>query len=222
MELSAYYPIWDALTPAQQDLLRQTAVLRQVPKGTMIHSGSMDCAGMLLIQAGQLRGYILSEEGRQVTVYRLFDREICILSASCILRSIQFEIFIQAEKDTQLWTIPPEVFQQLMEQSAPVANYTREIMEARLSDVMWLVEQVMWRSMDSRVAAFLLEEAAIEQTDLLKITHETIANHLGTHREVVTRMLRYFQAEGLVNLSRGAIELTNHNKLQKIVGDLSN
>lgn len=217
MELSTYYPIWDSLSADQQNLLRRTAVRRQVPKGTMIHSGSMDCAGMLLIQSGQLRGYILSEEGRQVTVYRLFDREICILSASCILRSIQFEIFIQAEKDTVLWAIPPEVFDQLMTQSAPAANYTREIMEARLSDVMWLVEQVMWRSMDSRVAAFLLEEASIEGTNLLKITHETIANHLGTHREVVTRMLRYFQAEGLINLSRGVVELVDAQKLRSIV-----
>lgn len=217
MELSKYYPIWDALTAEQQDLLRRTAVCRQVPKGTMIHSGSMDCAGMLLIQSGQIRGYILSEEGRQVTVYRLFDWEICILSASCILRSIQFEIFIQAEKDTVLWAIPPEVFDQLMNQSAPAANYTREIMEARLSDVMWLVEQVMWRSMDSRVAAFLLEEASIENSNLLKITHETIANHLGTHREVVTRMLRYFQTEGLVTLSRGAVELVDESKLRSII-----
>lgn len=217
MSLSSYYPVWDKLTEEQQNLLRQTASLRQVPKGTMVHSGSMDCSGMLLIQSGQLRGYILSEEGRQVTVYRLFDRDISILSASCILRSIQFEIFIQAEKDTLLWTIPPEVFQTLMEQSAPVANYTREIMETRLSDVMWLVEQVMWRSMDSRVASFLLDEAAIEATNLLKITHETIANHLGTHREVVTRMLRYFQAEGLVNLSRGTVELLDPKKLRNIV-----
>lgn len=217
MSLSSYYPVWDKLTEEQQNLLRQTASLRQVTKGTMVHSGSMDCSGMLLIQSGQLRGYILSEEGRQVTVYRLFDRDISILSASCILRSIQFEIFIQAEKDTLLWTIPPEVFQTLMEQSAPVANYTREIMETRLSDVMWLVEQVMWRSMDSRVASFLLDEAAIEATNLLKITHETIANHLGTHREVVTRMLRYFQAEGLVNLSRGTVELLDPKKLRNIV-----
>ena len=217
MEFSTYYPIWDSLSADQQELLRRTAVRRQVPKGTMIHSGSMDCSGMLLIQSGQLRGYILSEEGRQVTVYRLFDREICILSASCILRSIQFDIFIQAEKDSVLWAIPPEVFEQLMEQSAPAANYTREIMEARLSDVMWLVDQVMWRSMDSRVAAFLLEEASIEGSNLLKITHETIANHLGTHREVVTRMLRYFQAEGLIHLSRGTVELVDSQKLRNII-----
>ena len=100
-----------------------------------------------------------------------------------------------------------------MEQSAPLSNYTNEVMAARFSEVMWLVEQVMWKSMDKRVAAFLLEEAAIEKTDRLSITHETIANHLGTHREVVTRMLRYLQDEGMVRLSRGSVELLNEKNL---------
>jgi len=130
-----------------------------------------------------------------------------------MLRSVQFDITIQAEKDTRLWVIPAEVYRQVMEQSAPAANYTNEVMAARFSEVMWLMEQVMWKSLDKRVAAFLLAEAAIEGGNRLSITHETIANHLGTHREVVTRMLRYFQGEGMVKLSRGAIELLDEQKL---------
>ena len=105
-----------------------------------------------------------------------------------------------------------------MEQSAPLSNYTNEVMAARFSEVMWLVEQVMWKSMDKRVAAFLLEEAAIEKTDRLSITHETIANHLGTHREVVTRMLRYLQRENMVKLARGAVEITDRTGLEALSG----
>ena len=103
-----------------------------------------------------------------------------------------------------------------MEESAPVSNYTNELMATRFSEVMWLMEQVMWKSLDKRVAAFLLEEMSIEGTDQLKITHETIANHLGSHREVITRMLRYFQNEGMVKLSRGTIEITNAEKLEEL------
>ena len=103
-----------------------------------------------------------------------------------------------------------------MEESAPVANYTNELMATRFSDVMWLIEQIMWKSMDKRVAAFLLEETSIEGTDELKITHESIANHLGSHREVITRMLRYFQNEGMVKLSRGTIVLTDAQKLEQL------
>ena len=132
------------------------------------------------------------------------------------MRSIQFEATVEAEKDTDLWVIPAEIYQSIMEKSAPVSNYTNELMASRFSDVMWLMEQVMWKSLDKRVAAFLLEEASIEETHQLKITHEYIANHLGSHREVITRMLRYFQNEGMVKLSRGVIEITAIEKLEKL------
>ncbi len=213
MEFSEYFPIWNQLKPWQQETVSAKVTFRTVKKGAMLHSGT-DCTGLLLIKAGQLRAFILSKEGREVTIYRLFDRDLCLFSASCVLRSIQFDITVTAEKDTELWIIPADVYKQLMEQSAAVSNYTNEIMASRFSEVMWLLEQIMWNSMDKRVASFLLEEAAIEGADLLHITHESIANHLGTHREVVTRMLRYFQSEGMVRLSRGAVELTDRTKLE--------
>ena len=213
MEFQSCFPIWEKLTADQQGRILDSVASRQIKKGTVIHNGSADCTGLLVVRSGQLRAYILSDEGREVTVYRLFDRDVCLFSASCILRSAQFDITIEAEKDTDFWIIPPEVYQSIMEESAPVANYTNEIMASRFSEVMWLVEQILWKSMDKRVAAFLLEESAIEGADRLAITHETIARHLGTHREVVTRMLRYFQGEGLVRLSRGIVELLDRERL---------
>ena len=213
MTFSDYFPIWGKLNQDQQERLLGSLMLRTVPKGTILHNGDMDCTGLLLVKSGQLRAYILSEEGREITLYRLFDRDMCLFSASCILRSIQFEVTIEAEKDTELWVIPPEVYQRLMEESAPVANYTNELMADRFSEVMWLMEQVMWKSLDKRLAAFLLEEAAIEGTHALRITHEAIANHLGSHREVITRMLRYFQNEGMVTLSRGMVTILDGGKL---------
>ncbi len=212
MEFQDCLPIWAKLSEAQRGRILASLVYRQVKKGTVLHSGA-DCTGLLLVESGQLRAYILSEEGREVTVYRLFDRDICLFSASCMLRSAQFDITIEAERDTGLWVIPAEVYRGVMEESAPAANYTNEVMAARFSEVMWLVEQVLWRSMDKRVAAFLLDEAAIEGTARLSITHEAIARHLGTHREVVTRMLRYFQGEGMVSLSRGTVELLDEKRL---------
>ena len=218
MTFQDVFPIWDKLQPDQQDRMLNALVFRLVKKGTILHNGDADCTGLLLVKSGQLRAYMLSAEGREITLYRLFDRDLCLFSASCMMRSIQFEVTIQAEKDTELWVIPAEVYQSIMEESAPVANYTNELMASRFSEVMWLMEQVMWKSMDKRIAAFLLDESAIEGTAVLKITHETIANHLGTHREVVTRLLRYFQSEGAVQLRRGSIELTDLNKLREISG----
>ena len=218
MTFQDYFPIWNKLQTDQQDRIRSNLNFRTVKKGTILHNGDMDCTGLLLVKAGQLRAYILSDEGREITIYRLFDRDLCLFSASCIMRSIQFEVTIQAEKDTDLWVIPAEVYQDIMETSAPVANYTNELMASRFSEVMWLMEQVMWKSMDKRVAAFLLEECAIEGTCALKITHEAIANHLGSHREVITRMLRYFQSEGVVKLSRGMVTVVDTARLEKLRG----
>jgi len=218
MELEQFFSVWNRLTPDQQALLSGSAFRRTVPKGMVIHNGDMDCTGLILVRSGQLRAYILSEEGREITIYRLFERDLCLFSASCIMRSIQFEITIEAEKQTDLWVIPPEIYKQVMEESAPLANFTGEIMAARFSEVMWLIEQVMWKSIDKRLAAFVLDEAAIEGTNCLKITHEIIGNHMGSPREVVTRMLRYFQNEGMVTLSRGVVELVDENALRELAG----
>ena len=216
MNFQSYFPIWNKLTTSQQERILGGLMERKIRKGTVIHNGNMDCTGLLLVKSGQLRAYILSDEGREITIYRLFDRDMCLFSASCIMRSIQFEITIETEKDTELWMIPAEIYRSIMEESAPVSNYTNELMATRFSDVMWLMEQVMWKSLDKRLAMFLLEEMSIEGKNQLKITHETIANHLGSHREVITRMLRYFQNEEMVKLSRGMIEITNKKKLEEL------
>ena len=216
MEFQNYFPIWDKLTLTQKEKIAGGAVRRIAAKGTVLHNGSADCTGLLLVEQGQLRAYILSDEGREITLYRLFDRDICLFSASCMMRSIQFEVMIEAEKDTALWIVPTEIYQNVMQESAPVSNFTNEIMATRFSEVMWLIEQIMWKSFDKRLAAFLLKESALEETPVLKITHEAIANHLGTAREVVTRMLRYFQSEGMVKLARGTVEITDAGKLQQM------
>ena len=218
MPFQDYFPIWEKLEPAQQNRLLDSLIARKVEKGTVIHNGSMDCTGLLVVESGQLRAYILSDEGREITLYRLFDRDICLLSASCMIRSIQFDVTVVAEKDTRLWIIPAEVYKGVMESSAPTANFTNELMATRFTDVMWLIEQIMWKSLDKRLAAFLLEEAAIEGSNELKITHEAIANHMGSHREVITRMLRYFQGEGLVRLSRGMVAILDEERLKGMAG----
>ena len=216
MDIAQYFPMWEQLTKQEQETLSQAASYQTVKKGTVLHNGASDCTGLLLVCSGQLRAYILSEEGREITLYRLFEMDICLFSASCIMHSVQFDVTIEAEKDSSFWLVPTETYQQIMKTSAPLANYTNEIMASRFSDVMWLMEQVMWKSFDQRLAAFLLEEAALEGGEQLKMTHEIIGNHLGSAREVVTRMLRYFQNEGMVKLSRGVVEITDRKKLEKL------
>ena len=216
MSIAQFFPVFDKLTPQQQQMVLDYTAIRTVPAGTVVHNGSVECTGFLLVRSGQLRAYTLSEEGREVTIYRLFDHDCCLFSAACIMSSLQFEVIIETEKDSEIFIIPPSIYQKLMNESLPVSKYTNELMATRFSDIMWLMEQIMWKSFDKRLAAFLLEETNIEGTNLLKVTHEKIANHMGTAREVVTRMLRYFQSEGMVKLTRGTIEITDKKKLESL------
>lgn len=215
MSFSEYFPSWDKLTENEKSKLSDAAVPRAISAGTVIHNGSEDCTGLFLIKSGQLRAYILSEEGREITLYRLFEMDMCLFSASCMMNSIQFDITIEAEKDTELWVIPSGLYNSLMQDSAILANITNELMSTRFSEVMWLIEQILWKSFDKRLAEFLLDEANIEGSNTLKMTHEKIANHLGTAREVVTRMLRYFQGENLVKITRGTIEIIDEEGLRE-------
>ena len=219
MSIAQYFPVFSKLTSQQQQMLMDYTIIRKVSAGTVVHNGAIECTGFLLVRTGQLRAYTLSSERREVTVYRLFDHDCCLFSAACIMSSLQFEVIIEAEKDSEIFIVPPAVFQKLMNESLPVSKYTNDLMATRFSDVMWLMDQIMWKSFDKRLAAFLLEECAIEDTKLLKVTHEKIANHMGTAREVVTRMLRYFQSEGLVKLTRGAIEIIDEAGLEALQDD---
>ncbi len=216
MELRETFPFWDQLSASQQALITQRAVLREVPAGAVLSGAGTDCVGLLVLRSGRLRAYVLSQDGREVTLYRLTAGEICLFSASCVLGTAQMDLTVEAEQDSTVWVIPPDVFRQISHESAAAAGYVNTLMARRFSEVMWLVEQVMWQSMDRRLAAFLLEESELEHTDTLRLTHEQIANHLGTAREVVTRMLRYFQSEGMVRLSRGTVAITDRRRLEAL------
>ena len=216
MSIGNYFPIWNKLSESHRQRIEELADFRTVPAGTVIHDGNPNCLGLVLVRSGQLRAYMLSEEGREVTISRFFEMDLCLFSASCVMPSMQFDVLIEAEKDSQIWVIPACLYQNLMNESIALASYSRDLISGHFSELMWLMEQIMWKSFDKRLAAFLLEEAAVEDSLCLKLTHEKIANHMGTAREVVTRMLRYFQSEGMVTLTRGTVELTDQKKLQTL------
>ena len=214
--LNTWIPGWGQLTPAQQTRLSEAARPRAFSAGELIHNGDADCVGLLLVKSGRLRVFILSEDGREITLYRLLPGEICLFSASCMMPQIAFAVTVTAEAPSEVLVLPPDVYKAVMAESAPLANFTNELIAARFSDVMWLIEQILWKSFDRRLAAFLLAEAKLEHSATLHLTHEAIANHMGTAREVVTRMLRYFQGEGWVKLARGTLQLTDEPSLRAL------
>ena len=216
MEFAEYLPFWNKLTAEQKQRIENVIEFRQIKKDTHIHDSSADCLGLVAVRSGQLRAYILSEDGREITISRLTQYDVSLLSASCVMPDMQFNVMIEAEKDSEFWSIPACMFKNLVDESLAVSTYSRNLLSGNFSELMWLMEQIMWKSFDKRLAAFLLEEIQLEESDTLRMTHEKIANHMGTAREVVTRMLRYFQNEGMVQLTRGAIEITDRDKLEAL------
>lgn len=214
--LREYFPFWASLGEGQKSLLASNLQERCYKKGTNIHSGGDDCIGLLLVKSGQIRVYTVSDEGKEMTLYRLFERDMCLFSASCIIQSIQFDVSVSAELDSEVFIIPASLYARLMEETAAVANYTNELMASHFSEVMWLMDKVMNKKLDTRLAAFLLEESELCGSDTLEITHEQIANHLGSLREVVSRMLKYLAGEGMVTLGRGSIALADRRRLETL------
>lgn len=214
--LKDYLPFWKQLKEEEKGHLLEGAALCRAKKGELIHRGNGDCLGFLIVRSGQLRAFVMSEEGKEITVYRLYERDMCLLAASCIFRNIDFDIWMEAREETDYWVIDPDLYGRLMEQSLPVMRYTNELMSARFSDVMWTMEQILNKSVDKRLAAFLVEEAGNEGGAEFSLTHERAARELGTAREVVSRMLKYFQQEGLVAASRGKIRILNQEALYEL------
>jgi len=208
---------WDHLNQNQQTMLLENAIPVNYQRGENIHRGENDCVGVLLIKSGELRTYILSEDGRDITLYRLGADEVCLLSASCILENITFDVHIDAEKDCEVLLLQSAVFQQICNENIHAENFSYKSMIDRFSDVMWAMQQILFMSFDKRLTIFLLDEVARTGSNTINMTHEQIAKYVGSAREVVSRMLKYFENEGYVNLSRGKIKVIDKVQLKQII-----
>ena len=208
---------WNDLNTEEQELLANNTRNVKYRQGENIHCGENDCVGVLLIQSGELRTYILSEDGREITLYRQNEGGVCILSASCILKNITFDVMIDAERDTEVLLINPMIFQQICDRNVVAENFSYRITADRFSDVMWAMQQILFMSFDRRLAIFLWDEIVKNGSDTVSLTHEQIAGYVGSAREVVSRMLKYFEREGMVSLSRGTVTVVDRKKLKALL-----
>jgi len=216
MNLENCFPIWQKLAPMERDILTRSAIKHKLPLGIIPSSVSSDCLGLVIVNSGRLRIFISSTEGKELTLFRLFPQDVCLFSTACMIKNIELNIGIESESPSEIWTVSCNTCKKLMTESLVLSNYLNEIMYLRIAKILQLLENVMWQRLDKRLAAFLLEESRIEKSRTLRITHEKIANHLGTAREVVTRILKAFQSERIVKLSRGYIMLTDVEQLRKL------
>ena len=210
-----YFPFWNKLNDTDKDFLCQNSAIEYFEKEQVVHN-NMECSGLYIVKNGKLRLYMLSEDGKEITLYRLGTGDICMLSASCVLQSITFEVYVDAEMPSECYRINGAAFNALSERVLEVKNFALETAVQRFSDVMWVMQQIVFMSMDRRLAIFLLDECTANSSDFIAMTHEQIARHLGTAREVVTRMLKHFASDGIIEVTRKGIIIIDKKKLRDV------
>ncbi len=210
------FPFWDKMSEADKETFLRSSHRISFERGTNIHDGN-ECTGIILIKSGSLRLYMLSDEGKEITLYRLFPGDMCILSASCVLDTVTFDVFVDSEESSDCIVVGGCAYEDISRRMPEAKIFALETAISRFSDVMWVMQQILFMSMDKRLAIFLLDEAAKTGSDTLRLTHEQIAKYMGSAREVVSRMMKYFIAEGLVSSSRSeGIKLLDKHRLREL------
>lgn len=208
------FPFWSSLSPDDKKMICLNSRALTYPKGSHIHD-SNDCSGVILVRSGCLRVYILSDSGKDITLYRLYPGDMCMLSASCVLKTVTFDVFVDAEENSECYIINGNKFSQLADRDKDIKIFALETAVSRFSDVMWAMQQILFMSMDKRLAVFLIDEASRTGSDTVSLTHEQIAKYIGSAREVVSRTLKYFADEGIVQLSRKGIKIIDKKRLRE-------
>ena len=210
------FPFWDRMNSDDKETFLRSSHNVHIKKGTNVHDGN-ECTGVILVKSGCLRLYLLSDEGKEITLYRLFSGDMCIFSASCVLSTITFDVLVDAEEDSDCIILGGCAFEEVASRMPEAKIFALEAALSRFSDVMWVMQQILFMSMDKRLAIFLLDEIAQNGTDTVKLTHEQIAKYMGSAREVVSRMLKYFVSEGIISTSRSeGIKIIDKKRLRAL------
>lgn len=209
-------PFWKELTGNEQDTLAVGMVKSSYEKGNVLHYGGRECAGVQIIKSGQARVFVTSPGGGEITLFRLLEGDVSILSAACMMKGLDIELDMEIEEDSIIYTIPKVLYKDISDQNTKVKDYTLEMISEKFSDIMWLFNQYVFSNVASRLADAILEHRALAGSDTLVITHDVLARDIGTAREVVTRLLKQFQIDKLVKLTRGRIEVLDAVNLGKV------
>lgn len=211
------FPFWDKLTDTEKECVKNECYTAVFEKGTIMHNVDDTCKGLIAVISGQLRVYILSDEGREVTLFRVNAGEVCVLSASCLMGTIDFDVVIEANEKTEVLVLPSTYLNRIVKNNVYAELYLHKTATEKFSDVMWTMQQILFKKIDQRIAGLVLDEANRNNTTELKITHDEIAKYIGSAREVVTKALKYLAEYDVIELQRGKIIVTDKEKLKNYI-----
>lgn len=203
--LPKFLPFWNELSDADRELLLERTSVRSFKKGEIIHSCSGACLGLIGVVTGNLCVCMLSEEGREITLFPLYQKDLCVFGTACVLRPVTCHSHLAAEMDTELLMVPHPVWEDIMRRNLAVECFAYKLSRELLSTVLSTMQQMLFWDFETRLAFHLVREYERTQDSRIRTTHEKIARNIGSAREVVTRMLKRFSDLGMVEVRRGAI-----------------
>jgi len=210
-ELRAAYPVLAQLPADRFAALLAQGRLIEAPAGALMFDDRAACEAMPLLLDGAIRVSKTSASGREILLYRVLPGEACVLTSGCLLGRQPYSARGVVEQHARLFLLPEAVFARLVAEAPPFREYVFGLFSARLAELMELVEAVAFQRLDQRLAALLLGRGRV-----LQITHQALADELGSVREIVTRLLHHFAGDGLVALSRERIEILDAAGLRQI------
>lgn len=209
-------PFWNNLSQIEKTQIVQNSQIQSFRKDQVLHGSGANCLGAIVVLDGELRSSIVSEEGREITLFRLYKGDSCVLSASCVINVITFDATLSAQTDSRLLVIGPSYFSKLADENVYVRCFMYEKLAQRFSNVMFSMQQILFKGYDKRLAQFLTSEYDRTKNPDICYTHEQIAALTGSAREVVARMLKRFSQEKLVSLKRGCVTLLDLPALKRL------
>lgn len=209
-------PFFKDLSEKEKTLLYNASRIEEYKRGELISSKYSSCTGLVIVISGQLRSFMSSLSGKEITLFKLFKNDLCILSSSCFYQNLTYDINLQAVENSHIIIIDGNFFKELINQNISAQKFILEITQSKLSEVLWVLEQVVFFNLDYRLSDYLINQYYLKNSDKISITHEIIANDLGSSREVISRMLKRFEKDNLVKVSRGCIKILDIKKLKEL------
>ena len=210
-------PYWDHLTEDERQQVQKKAYVRHYEPGDALYGPCVECVGMIHMLRGEARAYLMSDEGREITLFRVDEGDDCILSASCVLTHISFDSFMTVTKPADVMIVPVAVFGGLCEKNVHVRCFAYELAARRFSSVVAVMQQLLFTRLDQRLALFLLQEYRKTGNREIRMTHEQLAQQINSAREAVGRTLKRFAEEGLIESRRGVLLLKDLRNLEEMV-----
>ena len=214
--LRRVFPFWNSLTGKDRELLLESAAISAYPKGAVVFNPLKKESGVRIILEGQMRISIQTDQGGELLLYQFTSGELCLLSVFSLMKKFNWDIYMETMQESKIIVIPEAVYLGVSGRNPEMERFNAQLLFERMAEVVSMTSEYALASTDKRLAGLLLRYREMAGSDVLTATHEAMARDIGTAREVVSRILKQFETDRLVELGRGKVTILDRAGLESI------